>query len=133
MQLVQEPERTVSRQAEAQSSRAPLQVQSSNVQVPAMAQAVQASIKPVHQTAGLAAARLPLPQHLQVKHSFLRSHLHHDIASQLPEITSAPCYKRMFWPHKPICSVLNFGPGRGGIYTKVDAACCFHMPEYTKV
>ena len=66
LQLVQEPERTVPRQAEAQSSRAPLQVQSSNVQVPAMAQAVQASSKPVHQPAGPAPVRLPVPQQPQV-------------------------------------------------------------------
>ena len=91
LRFVQEPERTVPRQAEAQSSRAPLQVQSSNVQVPAMAQAVQASSKPVHQPAGPALARLPLPQQPQVKHSFLRSHQHHKIALQLPEITSASC------------------------------------------
>ena len=80
VQVVQEPERTMPRQAEAQASRAPLQVQSSNVQAPAMAQAVQASSKPVHQPAGPAAARLPWPQQPQVKHSFLRSHQHLEIA-----------------------------------------------------
>ena len=79
------------RQAEAQSSRAPLQVQSSNVQAPAMALAVQAGSKPVHQPAGPAAARLPLPQQPQVKHSLRRSHQHLGVASQLPEITSASC------------------------------------------
>lgn len=69
MRVVQEPERTVPRQAEAQSSRAPLQIQSSNVQAPAMAQAVLASSKPVHQPAGPSIARLPLHQQLQVNHS----------------------------------------------------------------
>lgn len=68
MRIVQEPERTVPRQAEAQSSRAPLQVQSSNVQAPAMAQAVLASSKPVQQPAGPSIARLPLHQQPQVKH-----------------------------------------------------------------
>ena len=54
---MQEAERPMAQQAEAPASRAPLQAQSSNVQPPAMAQAVQASSKPVQH-----AARPPIAQ-----------------------------------------------------------------------
>lgn len=75
VRCLQEPERPVVRQAEAQTSRAPLQAQSSNVQPPAMAQALQPSSKPAPQPVASNAARLPLAQpsqqHEVTRHALL--------------------------------------------------------------
>ena len=63
---VQEPERPVARPAEAQPSRAPLQAHSSNVQAPAVAQAVQAGSKLMPPPPAPGTARPPCPPQPQV-------------------------------------------------------------------